>query len=129
MRSHHEDARLSAFLDDELSDNDALEVTRHLARCELCLDDLEALRATRKAVRGLPPVDPPDTLWAGIAEAAVVQPGPHRLLLAAAAGVALGLTSYLLGMSDGRPSLPPASGHVAEAPASEPILTTVDLEP
>jgi anti-sigma factor RsiW len=51
--------RISAFLDDELDDERALEVTRHLAGCEPCLDELEALRATRDALRRLPGLQAP----------------------------------------------------------------------
>jgi anti-sigma factor RsiW len=51
--------RISAFLDDELDDERALEVTRHLAGCRGCLDELEALRATRDALRRLPGLQAP----------------------------------------------------------------------
>lgn len=51
--------RLSAFLDDELSEPVALQVTRHLARCGACLADLEELRATRDALRRLPALQAP----------------------------------------------------------------------
>ncbi len=51
--------RISAFLDDELSEERALSVTRHLADCHQCLEELEQLRATRDALRALPSVTPP----------------------------------------------------------------------
>lgn len=51
--------RISAFLDDELSEDRALAVTRHLADCERCFEELEELRATRDALRSLPSVTPP----------------------------------------------------------------------
>lgn len=51
--------RISAFLDDELSEERALSVTRHLADCDDCLEELEQLRATRSALRSLPSVTPP----------------------------------------------------------------------
>ncbi len=46
--------RISAFLDDELPEERALTVTRHLADCDACLTELEELRATRDALRALP---------------------------------------------------------------------------
>ncbi len=55
----HEGDRLSALLDDELSQKDALDVTRHLARCTECADELEELRSMRTALRGLPGVETP----------------------------------------------------------------------
>jgi anti-sigma factor RsiW len=51
--------RISAFLDDELDDGLALGVTRHLAACPTCLDELESLRATRDALRRLPELQVP----------------------------------------------------------------------
>lgn len=56
---HVTDARLSAFLDDELDDDTALRVTRHLAICDPCLHELESLRATRDALRRLPALQAP----------------------------------------------------------------------
>lgn len=58
--------RLSAFLDDELGEDDALLATRHLAWCDRCVGELEALRATRDALRQLPNLQAP-VLTAGIA--------------------------------------------------------------
>jgi anti-sigma factor RsiW len=51
--------RISAFLDDELEDELALRVTRHLASCDECLGELEDLRATRDALRRLPGIQAP----------------------------------------------------------------------
>lgn len=56
---HVADQRLSAFLDDELDDELALRVTRHLRRCQDCLDALEELRSTRDALRRLPDLQAP----------------------------------------------------------------------
>lgn len=68
----HEGDRLSALLDDELEERDALAVTRHLERCGDCRDELEHLRSTRSALRSLPPVAPP---LAWMVETAVLGPG------------------------------------------------------
>lgn len=130
MRDRHEDARLSAFLDDELPDDEALVVTRHLARCPRCLDELEALRRTRSAVRELPRVDPPEGLLDGVAVAAADLPRSRRLFTAAAAGVALGLSLYLVGGEDGGTVVPPVDrfviDHVARTDGG-PVLSPVDL--
>lgn len=56
---HVTDARLSAFLDDELDDDTALRLARHLAACDGCLHELETLRATRDALRRLPALQAP----------------------------------------------------------------------
>jgi anti-sigma factor RsiW len=62
---HVAGTRLSAFLDDELSDDDAIVAARHLAACTRCLAELEGLRATRDALRALPQLQAP-VLTAGI---------------------------------------------------------------
>jgi anti-sigma factor RsiW len=51
--------RLSAFLDDELPDDDAIAAARHISACERCLTELGALRATRDALRELPILQAP----------------------------------------------------------------------
>ncbi len=57
--------RLSAFLDDELDDQDALAAARHLAGCTRCFAELEALRTTREAVRRLPSLQAPVLVTSG----------------------------------------------------------------
>lgn len=91
----HEGDRLSAFLDDELDDRAALDVTRHLQRCDECRDELEELHSTRRALRSLPAVAP-SLAW--MVETAVLVPsdaGPRSF--AVAAGVLTGLVALLLG--------------------------------
>lgn len=56
---HISGPRLSAFLDDELRETDAMQVTRHLDGCSACLHELELLRTTRDALRGLPRLQAP----------------------------------------------------------------------
>jgi anti-sigma factor RsiW len=56
---HVEGSRLSAFLDDELGDDDALAVAHHLDICGRCLHELEELRGTRDALRSLPQLQAP----------------------------------------------------------------------
>lgn len=91
----HPSALLSAFLDDELDDGLAAWVTRHLARCRACLEELEQLRAARSALRGLPDVRLPESLMAGVASAArdatsVTRRRRRRLVAAAATGSIVG---------------------------------------
>jgi anti-sigma factor RsiW len=92
--------RLSAFLDDELGDDDALHAAWHVADCERCLGELAALRSTRDALRRLPSLQAP-VLTAG------VQARSQRLARAArrikfvvavwAVPVMLGAGIYVLG--------------------------------
>jgi anti-sigma factor RsiW len=51
--------RLSAFLDDELDDDAALAIARHLVSCPRCEHELAGLRATRDALRQLPVLQAP----------------------------------------------------------------------
>lgn len=57
--------RLSAFLDDELAEDDVMQAARHLSNCDRCLGELAALRSTRDALRRLPSLPAPE-LSAGI---------------------------------------------------------------
>lgn len=59
----HEEARLSALLDDELEDDAALEVVRHVSSCERCLEELNAIREARSALRDLPAVTVPPRIY------------------------------------------------------------------
>ena len=90
---HITDARLSAFLDDELDDDTALEVTRHLRVCDPCLQELESLRATRDALRRLPALQAPVLTSEVRPDRAAVR----RLSRTAMAGCALALIVALLG--------------------------------
>jgi anti-sigma factor RsiW len=104
--------RISAFLDDELEDELALRVTRHLASCDECLDELEQLRATRDALRRLPGIEAPRPM---LTPAAV---GSHRMLLhrlsrrLQLASVGLALVAGIVGVAylageDGGDVVPP----------------------
>ncbi len=59
MRNACDDARLSALLDDELDEDEAVIVTRHAAGCEHCTRELDELRSMRQALRSLPPIAAP----------------------------------------------------------------------
>jgi anti-sigma factor RsiW len=100
--------RISAFLDDELDDELALEVTRHLSACEGCLDELEALRATRDALRRLPALQLPATVLTPIGSVAsrptLLRRASRRLQLASIGlAVVMGVmgVAYLAGEERG----------------------------
>ncbi len=60
--------RVSAYADGTLAESDRAGVESHLAGCPRCQGELEWLRALAAEVSALPrAVDPPDTLWSGIA--------------------------------------------------------------
>ncbi len=101
---HVQDERLSAFLDDELDEDAALRVTRHLRTCQPCLDSLQELRATRDALRRLPGLQAPvltaealpDRTTARRVSKGAVFTGAVTLVM-----VLLGGTVYALGGDDG----------------------------
>lgn len=101
---HVADERLSAFLDDELDDELALRITRHLDGCQACLDALEELRSTRDALRRLPGLQAPvltaearpdRTNVRRVSRTAVLTTGVTLVV------VLLGGTVYALGGEDG----------------------------
>ena len=91
---------LSAFLDDELGDDDALHAAHHIADCERCLRELTGLRSTRDALRRLPSLQAP-VLTAGVqARSQRLSRMARRVKLVAAVcavPVMLGAGVYLLG--------------------------------
>lgn len=137
-RQQHEDERLSAFLDDELREDEALEVTRHLASCGRCLAELEDIRTARSALRRLPNVEPPagmflDAELAAASGAALQLPMPLRLLLAALVGSAvLGGAAFAAGGDPEGTVVPPVElfvvDHVVRV-GGGPVITSVDLGP
>lgn len=132
----HEGDRLSAFLDDELDERDALAVTRHLERCPACCQELEQLRRTRAALRSLPPVVP-SLSW--MVETAVLGPAEQRrsragvvaLSIAVAAGAAVAVAFALGGGGTGSVQPPVDSLVVDHVRSVEggPVVTPVRLEP
>lgn len=140
MRDHrarhgHEDERLSAFLDDELAETDALEVTRHLADCDRCVAELAELRAAREMVRALPNLEPPAVLFSDAVTAASVAQGHwHRTVRAASIAligtVVLVAATFAAGGDDGGTVVPPVElfvvDHVVRV-GGGPMITPVDL--
>lgn len=131
----HEEERLSALLDDELTERQALEVTRHVAGCDRCLAELNAIREARGAVRGLPAVQPPDDLYREV----LAHPPDVRdrrdvaVRLATAAAVSLGLlvgAAFLAGTDEPGTISPPVDvfvvDHVTRMEGG-PVITPVDL--
>jgi anti-sigma factor RsiW len=135
----HEDDRLSAFLDDELSDEDALVVTRHLAGCDRCLSELEDIRSARSLLRGLPNVDPPAGMLHDVSVLAVHDHhafGHHALgrttrglIAALLATAALGAAAFAAGADENGTVVPPIDEFVVDhvLRVDGPILTPVDL--
>ena len=56
---HVTGSTLSAFLDDELDDDAAWKVTRHVTDCPTCRSELDELRGARAALRRLPRLQAP----------------------------------------------------------------------
>ena len=118
----HEGDRLSAFLDDELGDRDAMVVTRHLARCDGCTDELEQLRSLRAALRGLPGVQTPLSFMVEQVvlspSGAAVDEGPNTAMTAAwltvAAGTLLLLAAFMLGGTAQGSIVPPVDAMVVD---------------
>ncbi len=135
MRERHEGDLLSAFLDDELAEDDALRVTRHLARCDACLAELEEIRDARSALRGLPNLDPPEALFSdALAEAREARlRRQHRLRIASAAvgvSIVVGAAIFLAGGDGNGTVVPPVDMYVVDHVArvgGGPVLTPVDL--
>ena len=127
----HEGDRLSAFLDDELDDRDALAVTRHLDRCDECTAELAELRSTSAVLRSLP-TPTPSLSW--MVETAVLGPGDRTrrtgMLVTAAAAVAVLGVTYLLGGDTGSVQ-PPVDSLVVDHVRSVqggPVVVPVRLE-
>ncbi|HEU4730469.1 MAG TPA: anti-sigma factor [Kofleriaceae bacterium] len=58
--------RLTAYLDGELADEHGSVVRGHLRECEACRQIARDEAALRDGLRGLAPIDPPASLWAGV---------------------------------------------------------------
>lgn len=133
MTGSHAGGRLSAFLDDELDDGAALDVVRHLADCPGCRTELEQIRATRSALRDLPPVDVPLSF---MVESVVLGPrhdpdGPSTVVIGALVAVSVLLvTAFAVGGDTGavRPDVATYVGDHVETVGGGPVVVPVSLE-
>jgi anti-sigma factor RsiW len=101
-------ARLSAFLDDELDDDAATGLARHVAGCGWCRQELEALRSTRTALRGLPAIQAP-VLTREVRSRPAVRTWSRRIIAGVgvtASALALGAAAYVAG-GEGGEVVPP----------------------
>lgn len=129
---HVAGARLSAFLDDELPEDQALALTRHVTACARCRSELEGLRAAREALRRLPRLQAP-VLTSGLAVRRVWRErAARRLRVAAVAAVVpaavLGIV-YLAGAEGPGEVVPPTDRFLVEhiartggGPVSTPVV-------
>ena len=126
---------LSAFIDDELTDERALVVTRHLRSCDGCLEELQGLRAARDALRRLPDLQAPVLVSASHAGSEVFAGLARRLRWVAAivamASLVVGLAGVAYLAGDDGEVVPPVElfivDHVARTgggPVPAPIATT-----
>lgn len=141
--------RLTAYLDGELTDDDGSAVRGHLRECEACRTRARDQAALRDALRALPPMDPPGSLWTGIqARLAAAEvddahtpawrravrrwwpalrrlvPAAPQLALAGGVAAAAGLAIYLHGRE---PAAPVAEPAVAVAPAPRVLAPAADV--
>lgn len=134
-RDRHADDRLSAFLDDELTERDSLEVTRHLAACDRCLGELDDIRSARSALRGLPNLDPPATMFSDVVTAAVVEADRWRRYVRVSSAAIVGLTligaaAFFAGAEQDGDVRPPVDMFVVDhvvRTGGGPVITAVDL--
>ena len=133
MHIRHDDERLSAFLDDEVDEREALAVTRHLRACDDCRDELEQLRRARSALRSLPSVEAPLSFM--VESVLLGPPERHRghsvvgLGLAVAAGVLLVAAFALGGESGGvTPDVDGLVGDHMRSVGGTPVVAPVMLD-
>jgi anti-sigma factor RsiW len=110
---HVPGTQLSAFLDDELDDARATALARHVAGCERCLRELESLRITRAALRGLPRLQAP-VLTVGVGQRR--RPSRRARLVAVVCAVPVLLAGVAYVAGDERPGevVPPVDRFLVE---------------
>ena len=95
----HAGDALSGLLDGHLPAAEAVAVRDHVATCEACARELDAVRSARRLVRSLPAQEPPPGFLASLLDdgGVVVPLRPRRAVLAAVSGsVAAGLVLLVL---------------------------------
>lgn len=136
MRDACDDVQLSAFLDDELDEDRAVQVARHASTCDRCTGELEGLRSMRAALRALPSVGaPPATFFqeALVSAEAATARRRRTMTTAARAGLMTGgiaAAVWLAGAADEGTVTPPMDRFVADHVGRVdhgPLLTPVDF--
>jgi len=102
-------ARLSEYLDGDLTERDRRELERHLEGCSECRDTLASLTDLKARAQALPRIAPATDLWPQIAARLPATPRPSRasswlgrrlsLSLPQMAGMALGLMVLSAGIA------------------------------
>lgn len=95
--SPHPEELLSALLDGELTVEEAQAVAEHVAGCAACAAELDAVRDARRALRSLPGLPPPVSLFRPGAAA------PSRWASGSAAAALVGAV-LVVGVLGGRPA-------------------------
>lgn len=114
------EARLSSYLDGELSGSASLAVRSHLSRCETCSAELESLRQTKAilhSARVPEPTTSPDELLRKVRIAEREVPRRWAVALIAASAVCAGLVA--LNVSMHRTVAPASSNEVLSASAAD----------
>ncbi len=96
---------LSAYLDGEVTDAEAMRIETHLSECPDCAQELEGLNWARSAVRSLPLLAPPTDVFDAIPIPSAQGPARGRFLMPVAAAVAAivvigGVVSGVVAASD-----------------------------
>ena len=60
--------RFSAYLDQDLDQDEQVELLEHLEHCQSCAAELDMLRQTVKTLQGLPEIDPGTDFYAGVCD-------------------------------------------------------------
>lgn len=121
--------QLSAFLDDEVENSDAVDIARHVSRCEACAAELEEVREAREALRALPTLQAPQ----GLSEPPAELGRRHRPALTAlslAAAILTGVAVFAAGEERGD-VVPPVDDFVVDHvnnTGGDPIMTPVRLD-
>lgn len=131
----HAGDRLSALLDDELSADEAMRISSHVAACEQCWRELEVIREARRMVRALPPLETPAALHQqllSIRQSTGTRPVLAVRLLSAAlvSSMLLGVTAFLVGGEEPGTVSPPVNVYVVDHVTrtnSGPLLMPVDF--